>query len=220
MKRRGYQLSDAAYAYVLEHTLRKPAGLDVLMEETAQLKNSGMMSPPEQGQFLAFLVRAIGARTAIEVGVFTGATTLWLAEAVGPDGTVVACDRSEEFTAIGRRHWETAGVADRIDLRLGAASETLQALLEEGKAGTFDFMYIDADKTGYDGYYEQGLSLLRPGGLIAFDNMLQGGRIADPDAAGESVESVRALIAKLHADERADVSLLPMADGVYLVRKR
>jgi len=179
-----------------------------------------MQSAPEQGQFMALLVRLMKARRTLEVGVFTGYSALMVALALPPDGQVVACDVSEEYTAIARRYWEAAGVAHKIDLRLAPALDTLDGLLAEGQAGSFDFAYIDADKVTYDAYYERTLALLRPGGLITIDNMFQGGRVADASVSTPSVDAVRALNEKLHHDERIDLSLLPLADGLTLALKR
>jgi len=207
--------------YVLDVSRRPPPGMDDLVAANAAMpRGGGMATEPIQGQFLGFLVRVLGARRAFEVGVFTGIGTLWIAEAVGSEGTVVACDVDDAAPAVGRPSWEKAGVADRIDLRIAPAEETLRSLIEAGEAGTFDFGYIDADKIAYPIYYEQSLTLLRPGGVLAFDNMLQGDRVADPGETGEPVDTIRALNASLGQDDRVDVSFLPLGDGLYLVRKR
>lgn len=208
------------YAYVERHSLRPPAVLDELLEATRRNGHFGMASTALQGQFLAFLVRAMQARRVIEVGVFTGVGTLWLAEAVGPEGRVVALDVSDQFTSVGKPFWAKAGVADRIDLRLGPAADSLRALDADGQRGSFDFAYIDADKEAYDTYYELVLPLLRPGGVIAFDNMLQGGRVLDETATGAATTAIRNLNGKLHRDPRVYVSFLPLCDGVYLACKR
>jgi caffeoyl-CoA O-methyltransferase len=179
-----------------------------------------MQIAPEQAQFLQFLLRLIGARRTIEVGVFTGYSALAAAEVLPPSGEIVACDVSEEYTDVARRYWEAAGVADRIDLRIAPAADTLDALLDDGQAGTFDFSFIDADKETYDTYYEQSLRLLRPGGVIALDNVFRDGRVTDPDIADESVRAIQDLNEKLHTDERVDLTMLPLADGVTLAMKR
>ena len=210
---------DDLHDYVLSVSLRPPACLDELTGATQQTEHPQMASAPIQCQLLAFLAKSIGATRVIEVGVFTGVGTLWLADAVGPGGTVVGCDISEDFTSIGRPFWEEAGVADRIDLRLAPAADTLAGLLESPGPDSFDFCYIDADKQAYDKYYELVLPLIRPGGIIAFDNMLLHGRVADPGLSDEPVPSIRALNEKLHADGRVDVSFLPLCDGLYLARK-
>ena len=220
MSRQTIQLTDDLYRYLLEASLREPDVLRRLREETARHPMAQMQIAPEQGQFMALLVRLMGARRALEVGVFTGYSSLAVARALPEDGRLVACDVSEEYTAVARRYWREAGVAHKIDLRLAPAAETLDALLADGHAGTFDFAFIDADKTGYAGYYERTLRLLRPGGLVVLDNMLQSGAVADPAADSESVQAIRALNEKLHADARVDLSLLPVADGLTLALKR
>jgi caffeoyl-CoA O-methyltransferase len=182
-----------------------------------------MQISPEQGQLMGLLIQLLGARRTIEVGVFTGYSSISVALALPPDGRIVACDVSEEFTAIARRYWKTAGVAERIDLRLAPATATLDGLLREGKAGTFDFAFIDADKENYDAYYERSLQLLRKGGLIAIDNVLWDGKVADPAIAdGKDVDTaaIRALNRKLVKDERVTLSMLPLADGLTLALKR
>lgn len=191
-----------------------------LREETMRLPRGRMQAGPETAQILAFLVRVLGARNCLEVGTFTGFSALAVAQALPPDGRLIACDVSDEWTSIGRRYWQEAGVADRIDLRLGPGSATLHKLIAEGRSGQFDFAFIDADKTGYDGYYENCLTLLRPGGVIALDNMLWGGSVADPTVNDADTAALRALNARIHADERVDMCLLPISDGVNLVRKR
>lgn len=213
MANRTYELTDALYDYVLDVSLREPDVMRRLREETAALPGSAMLSAPEQGQFMALLVRMLGARKTLEVGVFTGYSALAVVLALPPEGRIIACDVSEEYTAIARRYWQEAGVADKIDLRLAPAVETLDALLTDNQAGTFDFAFIDADKVSYDAYYERALALLRPGGLIAIDNMLWGGEVVDPAITNPSVEAIRALNRKLHHDHRVHLSLLPIADG-------
>lgn len=210
----------AAYDYIVANSVRYPSGVKKLIEQTKQGKQAGMATAPVQAQFLAFLIKAIDAKRVIEVGVFTGITTLWMADAVGEGGHVVACDISDEYPAVGRPFWQQAGVADRIDLRIAPADQTLQQLADEGQAGTFDLAYIDADKQPYDTYYELTLPLLRPGGIVGFDNMLRGGRVMDEANNDPGVVAIRNLNAKLHHDDRVDVSFLPICDGLYLARKR
>ena len=179
-----------------------------------------MQIGPDQGQFMALLVELMGARNTLEVGTFTGYSALAMALALPNDGRLVACDVSEEWTAIGRPYWEEAGVADKIDLRLAPALETLDALLAEGLAGTFDFAFIDADKEGYEAYFERALELIRPGGLIALDNTLWEGKVLDPQVTDVNTEAIRRINTKLARDERVTLSLLPIGDGLTLARKR
>jgi predicted O-methyltransferase YrrM len=178
-----------------------------------------MQISPEQGQLMALLVQAIGARRAIEIGTFTGYSALWVALALPADGRLVCCDVSAEWTAVGKPFWERAGVAGKIDLRIAPAIATLDRLLADGDAG-YDFAFIDADKTGYDGYYERCLKLLRPGGLIAIDNVLWGGDVANPKHRSADTLALRALNRKLHHDERVTLSMLPVGDGLTLALKR
>ena len=217
---RHVQLTDALYRYLVDHSVREPAILAALREETATLPMAGMQIGPDQGQLLALLVKLIGARRCLEVGVFTGYSSLAVALALPPDGRIVACDVSEEWTAIARRYWEKAGVAGKIELRLAPALGTLDALLTAGEAGRFDFAFIDADKGGYSGYYERCLQLLRPGGLIAVDNTLWSGDVANPENQKPDTLALRAFNDALHRDERVDLALLAVGDGVTLARKR
>ena len=179
-----------------------------------------MQIAPEQGQFMALLVELIGAKRTLEVGVFTGYSSLCVALALPPGGRIVACDSSEEWTAVARRYWREAGVDGKIDLRLGPAVETLDSLLAAGEAGRFDFAFIDADKTEYADYYERILELLRPGGLVAVDNVLWSGSVADPAKSDDDTVAIRAFNEKLLGDERVSLSLVPIADGLTLARKR
>ena len=220
MSNRTLSMTDALYDYLLAVSSREPEILRRLREETARLPNAGMQIGPEQGQFMGLLIQLMGARRTLEVGVFTGYSSLAVALALPPDGRIVACDVSEEWTAIARRHWAEAGVAGKIELRLGPAVATLDALLADGQADGFDFAFIDADKENYDNYYERALRLVRPGGLIAIDNVLWSGRVADPEAQGESLAAIRALNAKLHRDERVALSLVPIGDGLTLALRR
>jgi len=190
-----------------------------LRDETAKLPMGGMQIGADQGVFLAFLVRLIGARNAIEIGTFTGYSALSIASALAPGGRLVCCDVSEEWTAIARRYWAEAGVADRIELHLRPAQETLAELLRKHGPGSFDFAFIDADKTGYDAYYEACLELLRPGGLIAIDNVLWSGTVADPADQKPDTVALRALTVKIRDDRRVDASLVSLGDGVLLARR-
>src|SRR6185437_7334612 len=220
MPKRTIELTDALQDYVLEVSLREPLLLRRLREETAGLPMAGMQIAPDQGQFMALLARLVGARRCLEIGTFTGYSALVVALALPADGKIIACDVNPESTALGRRYWQEAGVADKIDLRLGPALATLDQLLADGEAGRFDFAFIDADKENYDGYYERTLRLLRPGGLVVIDNVLWGGAVADRRETDAETAALRALNAKLHHDERIDLSLLPLADGLTLARKR
>jgi caffeoyl-CoA O-methyltransferase len=212
-------MTDALHEYILSVSLREHPALRRLREETASHPRTFMQISPEQGQFLSLLVRLMGARRALEVGVFTGYSSLSVALALPPDGRIVACDVNEEWTATARRYWQEAGVSDKIDLRLAPAVETLDGLLACGQAGSFDFAFIDADKPSYDAYYERALELLRPGGLMAVDNVLWSGRVADAEENGRETLALRALNEKIHADTRVFVSLLPITDGMTLAMK-
>ena len=213
-------LDDRLYNYLLSVSLREPEILRQLRQETNNHPQAIMQISPEQSQFMALLVQLLGAKKTLEVGVFTGYSSLSVALALPPDGKIIACDVSEEYTAIARRYWQKAGVADKIDLRLAPALETLDRLLADGQAETFDFAFIDADKVNYEGYYERSLQLVRPGGLIAIDNVLWGGKVADSQFQNSSTLAIRALNQKLHHDERITLSLVPIADGLTLALKR
>jgi predicted O-methyltransferase YrrM len=212
-------MTDQITAYVDAHA-REDAIARRLRAETAKLPQAGMQIGADQAAFLALLVRSIGARRCIEVGTFTGYSALAVAEALRADGKLVCCDISVEWTAIAQRYWKEAGVADHIELRIAPALDTLRELRARDGAGSYDFAFIDADKCGYDAYYEECLTLLRAGGLIALDNMLWSGRVADPDAHDADTDAIRVLNAKIRADTRVDTSLLTIGDGVMLVRKR
>ena len=213
-------LDQQFYDYLLSASLREPEILRQLRQETACHSLSTMQIAPEQGQFMALLVQMLAATKTLEVGVFTGYSSLCIALALPPTGKIIACDVSEEYTAIARRYWQIAGVADKINLQIGPALETLDQLLTDGQAETFDFAFIDADKVNYNGYYERSLQLVRPGGLIAIDNVLWSGRVADLHNQEESTVAIRALNEKLHHDERVTISLVPIADGLTLALKR
>lgn len=213
-------LSDELAAYVHVHGTREPAVLGRLREETATLPQHRMQVPPEQGAFLALLVELMGARRCVEVGTFTGYSSTAVALALPPDGRLVCCDVSEEWTSIARRYWAEAGVADKVDLRIGPAVDTLDQLLDDGGEDSFDLGFVDADKVGYDAYYERLLRLVRPGGLIVFDNTLWGGDVLDEDSEDKDTRALQALNLKLADDERITLCLLPVADGVTLARRR
>ncbi|MGP1396655.1 MAG: O-methyltransferase [Inquilinaceae bacterium] len=221
MSSRTIAMTDRLHDYLLDTTLRETPVQRRLRAETATLGGPGAMQiSPEQGQFMALLARLIGARRVIEVGTFTGYSALTVALALPADGRLVACDVSAEWTDIGRRYWNEAGVAGKIDLRLAPALETLDALLADGQAGTFDMAFIDADKESYGAYYERCLRLIRPGGLIMVDNVLWGGSVADPDRDDGDTNAIRALNRALRDDDRVDFSLVPIGDGLSLARKR
>jgi predicted O-methyltransferase YrrM len=221
MSNQSISLTPALYDYLLGVSLRESPVLRDLRARTAELPDSNMQIAPEQGQFMALLARLLGARRAIEVGVYTGYSALCVAAVLPPDGCLVGCDLSAEYTAIAREYWQRAGVAERIDLRLAPAADTLSALLEvEGGEGSFDFAFIDADKTGYAGYYEQCLRLLRPGGLIVVDNVLWNGRVLEGVTADQDTRAIQAFNRALRDDDRVDLSLVPVGDGLTLARKR
>jgi caffeoyl-CoA O-methyltransferase len=206
--------------YVLAHGVREPEILAQLREETGSHPRAQMQIPPEQGQLFDIIIKAIGARRALEIGVFTGYSSLATALALPEDGRLVACDVSEEFTATARRYWKRAGVEHKIELRIGPAVETLDRLLADGGAASFDFAFIDADKTSYASYYEQCLSLVRPGGLILLDNMLQHGQVMSENNQEPNVVAIRALNDRIREDARVDALLLPFGDGLTFARKR
>lgn len=219
MSTRTLSLDDSLHAYLLANSLREPPVLERLRTATAALPNSIMQISPEQGQFMQLLVRLIGARRCIEIGTFTGYSALAVALALPADGHIVACDVSVEWTDVARRFWREAGVDSKIELRLQPALLTLEEL-ERTSAGPFDFAFIDADKTSYFAYYEKVLGLLRPGGLIAVDNTLWSGRVADPEDQDADTRALRAFNERVHRDERVDISLLPLSDGLTLLRKK
>ncbi|MBD2362949.1 class I SAM-dependent methyltransferase [Anabaena minutissima FACHB-250] len=208
------------YDYLLSVSLREAEILTQLRQETAQHPMGRMQIAPEQGQFIALLVQLLGAKKTLEVGVFTGYSSLVVALALPPKGQIVACDNSEEFTAIALRYWQQAGVAHKINLHIAPALETLDQLLATGEAETFDFAFIDADKSNYDNYYERSLQLVRPGGLIAIDNVLWSGRVADPQIQDNRTKKIRAFNEKLLQDQRVSLSLVPIGDGLTLALKK
>lgn len=220
MSKRSISLTDSLYDYLLSVSLREPDLLLKLREETAADPAANMQISPEQGQFMGLLARLMGARRCLEIGVFTGYSSLALALALPDEGRIVACDVSEKWTSVARRYWGAAGVAHKIDLRLATAMETLDRLLADGESGTFDFAFIDADKESYIGYFERALQLLRPGGLVVADNTLWSGRVADPENAEADTVALRHFNELLHGDSRVDLSLVPIGDGLSLARKR
>src|SRR5690554_6527416 len=211
--------------YLISVSLREEPLLRELREETARSGRQGMQIAPHQGQFMRLLAELLGVRRGIEVGTFTGYSALCTALAMPADGRLVCCDISEEWTKIARRYWQKAGVAERIDLRLAPAAETLDALIAAGESGTYDWLFIDADKTSYEVYYDKGLTLLRPGGLILVDNVFWGGDILressllDPEKDADTL-ALQAFNRKLHGDQRVSLSLVPIGDGLTLARKR
>ena len=220
MSNRTLQLDDRAYEYLLAHSLREDPALAALRAETASHPKVNMQIAPEQGQFMQMLVRLSGAKRAIEVGVFTGYSSLAVMLAMPRDARLLALDVSEEYTSIARRHWQAAGVADRIELVIAPAQDTLDARIRAGEAGQYDFAFIDADKTGYLAYYERLLTLVRPGGLIIVDNTLWNGEVANPGNREADTVALRAFNDALHRDPRIDLALLPVGDGLTLARVR
>ena len=219
MANRNAFIAPELYDYILSATLREDALAAELREETAQLPESGMQISPDQGQFMGLLVKLVGVTRAIEVGVFTGYSSLCVARALPDDGLLVACDISVEYTDIARRYWERAGVSGRIDLRIGPAAETLERMIASGEEETYDFAFIDADKGNYPRYYELCLQLLRRGGLLLVDNALWGGQVADPARTDDITSTLRELNTMAGRDSRVEVSLLPIGDGLLLARK-
>ncbi len=220
MANRSLTFDDTLYAYLANVGGREPEIGARLRAATADMPTAGMQISADQGNVMAFLVELLGVKRAVEVGTFTGYSALRMALVLPEGGLLVCCDVSDEFTRIGKPFWEEAGVADRIDLRLAPATETLQAMIDGGAAGTVDLMFIDADKPNYDAYYELALVLVRPGGLILVDNVLWSGAVADEENQGESTQAIRALNAKIREDERVSMAMLGIGDGLTMVRKR
>ena len=220
MSTRSIGLSDRVYEYLLDVSVRETALMRRLRRETARLPEGSMQISPELGQFLAFMVELTGAKKAIEIGTFTGYSALWVAGALPADGSLVTCDVSAEWTKIARRYWREAGLDKKIDLRLAPALETLDGLIAEGRSGTFDLAFLDGDKQEYREDFERLLTLLRPGGLLVVDNVLWSGRVADRRFKGPDTEALRAFNRTLRDDRRVGISLLPIGDGVTLVRKK
>ncbi|MBD1844374.1 class I SAM-dependent methyltransferase [Cyanobacteria bacterium FACHB-63] len=219
MFKQAFGVDESLYRYILSNSLQESDILAQLREETAQLPQARMQISPDQGQFMALLVRSIQAKKALEVGVFTGYSSLCVAMALPPGGKLIACDVSEQYTTIARRYWAMANVADKIELHLAPAIDTLDRLLRD-QAETFDFAFIDADKGNYANYYDRALQLIRPGGLIAIDNVLWSGRVADETDHDKITNTIRAFNTKVAQDDRVWVSLLPIADGLTLALKR
>ncbi|MGB9429200.1 MAG: class I SAM-dependent methyltransferase [Gammaproteobacteria bacterium] len=219
MSNRTISMSDQLYDYLLKVSLREPPILKRLREETARHPKHGMQISPEQGQFMRLLVRMMGASRCLEIGVFTGYSSLSVALALPDEGRILACDVSEEYTAVARRYWKEAGVERKIELRLAPALETLDTLLKRGEQGRYDFAFIDADKGNYLNYYERVIRLLRPGGLVAVDNVLWSGGVIDKKDKSEDTVAIRQFNETLHADRRIELSMLPIGDGLTLARK-
>ena len=219
MSNRTLSIDDRVYDYLLSVSLKESDLLKQLREETAGIEFSEMQIAPEQGQFMALLIRLTGARRALELGTFTGYSSICLASVLPQDGELVCCDDSEEWTAVARKYWRLAGLEDRIRLKLGDAYKTLQSLIDEGQAGTFDFIFIDADKQNYPQYYELSLKLLRDGGLMAVDNTLWSGDVADPENMEPGTRAIRRFNDIVKQDERVEISLVPIGDGLTLVHK-
>ena len=219
MSNRTIDLTDELYSYLVAHSVPHDPVLEALRKETASNPTAMMQISPEQGQFMTLLVRAMGVRRALEVGVFTGYSATCVARGLPADGELIACDVNEEWTSVARRYWEQAGVADRITLHLRPATETLSRLIEAGEAGRFDFAFIDADKGNYPVYFEHCLTLLRTGGLIGIDNTLWSGAVADPTDNSEDTKVIRALNRQIHEDPRVLSGILPIGDGLTLALK-
>jgi predicted O-methyltransferase YrrM len=211
-------ITDKLYDYMLSVSLREPHVLRELRVDTAQDENANMQIAPEQGQFMALLVKMLGAKRTLDIGVYTGYSSLCIGLALPREGRVVACDINREWTDMAKRYWRRAGVEEKIELHLGPAQQTLEGLLGKGR-DSFDFAFIDADKINYDVYYEYCLQLIRSGGLIAIDNVLWDGAVADAAKNDDDTMAIRALNRKIHADPRVEISLVPIADGLVLARK-
>lgn len=217
---KNWQIPEGIRDYILAVSLDEPDILRQIREETVKLPYASMQIPAEQGQFMAFLAKLINAKKILEIGVFTGYSTLWFALALPPEGRIIACDISEEWTNIAQRYWQEAGVANKIDLRVAPALQTLDTLLNNSQAGTFDLIFLDADKENYLNYYERALQLIRSGGLIIIDNVLWSGKVIDEEFQDSETVALRLLNEKLSKDERIYLSVLPIADGLTLVQKR
>ena len=220
MSNRTIAITESIYQYLCDHSLREDPILKDLRDHTYDMEERAMQIAPEQGQFMQMLVKLIGAKNTIEVGVFTGYSSLAIALALPEDGRIVACDVNPQYTSVAEKFWVSAGVREKIDLKIGPAKDTLLELINADLTGTFDFAFIDADKINYDHYYELCLQLIRPGGLITVDNVLWGGAVSDDAINDVDTNSIRALNDKLHQDERIDLSLVPVGDGLTLAMKR
>ncbi len=214
------RINDAIYEYMLDVSLREPQPMRRLREETAKDSQSIMQSPVDQGQFMALMVKLTNAKNILEIGTFTGYSTLWMASALPENGKIITCDVSPQWTSIGEKYWKEAGVRDKIDLRIGPAENTLNQLIEDKTQEQFDIVFIDADKSNQSLYYEKSLKLLRPGGLIILDNVLWQGKVVDHSFDDVDTKSIRTLNAQLKDDSRVDISMLALGDGVTLIRKR
>jgi len=212
-------VDDRLYDYMLSVSLREPELLHELREETASMVGAQMQIGPEQGQFMAFLLQTMNARRVLEVGTYSGYSAIVCAAALPEDGELITIDINEEAPAVAKRYWEQAGLEKKIEFRHSRADTVMRELLDEGEGGSFDFVFIDADKTGYENYYEWALALLRPGGIVALDNVFWDGRVADPANDEEDTVAIRAINAKIHADPRVEMSLVPIGDGLTLARK-
>ncbi len=220
MSNKTINMTDQLYQYMLDNSLREHSLLTELRERTKSMPESNMQISPEQGEFMALLIKLIGAKKCLEVGVFTGYSSLAVALALPENGKIIACDINEEFTDIAKEFWQKAKVQHKIDLHLAPASNTLQKLIEQGLSSEFDFAFIDADKESYPDYYEKSVQLIHNGGLIAIDNMFRNGDVADPNENSAVVLATRKLWEIIHHDDRIDASIVPIADGLMLVRKR
>eukprot|EP01113_Clastostelium_recurvatum_P031879 TRINITY_DN4031_c0_g1_i4.p1 TRINITY_DN4031_c0_g1~~TRINITY_DN4031_c0_g1_i4.p1 ORF type:complete len:238 (-),score=50.69 TRINITY_DN4031_c0_g1_i4:105-782(-) len=218
--KRELQISPELFSYILDVSVKESDVQRRLRDETANHPRAGMQISIDEGQFLAFLVKLLGAVNCIEIGVFTGYSSLSVAQALPHDGKIIACDVSEEYTSIARRYWAEANVQDKIDLRIAPAVDTLDKLIKEGRSGTFDFIFIDADKENYVNYYERGLNLLRRGGVMAVDNVLWHGQFVDQADQSVDTKAIRAVNERIKNDQSVDITMLPMADGITLVRKK
>ena len=219
MNQKTLNLNETLYNYLLNNSLRESKVLNELRAETTKLPISRMQIAPEQGQFMALLLKLIGAKKTLEIGVFTGYSTLVTALALPEEGKVIACDKDERYTNMAKKYWQKAGVSHKIDLRIAPAIDTLKELRKSGQDNSFDFAFIDADKRNYDNYYEECLKLVRKGGLIAIDNVLWSGRVADTETTDKRTIAIHKFNQKLHQDNRVDMSLVPIADGLTLARK-
>lgn len=219
MSNKTIAVDDRLYDYMLSVSLREPELLHELREETASMVGAQMQIGPEQGQFMAFLLQTMNARRVLEVGTYSGYSAIVCAAALPEDGELITIDINEEAPAVAKRYWEQAGLEKKIEFRHSRADTVMRELLDEGEGGSFDFVFIDADKTGYENYYEWALALLRPGGIVALDNVFWDGRVADPANDEEDTVAIRAINAKIHADPRVEMSLVPIGDGLTLARK-
>ena len=220
MSNQTISITDSIYKYLCENSLREDEVLSSLRAYTYRMEQRNMQISPEQGQFMQLLIKLMGAKNTIEIGVFTGYSSLCVALALPLDGKIIACDISTKYTDIAEKYWKDANVRDKIDLRIGPALDTLQKLIDKGLSNTFDCSFIDPDKKNYDNYYELSLKLLRPGGLIAIDNVLWSGDVVDERINDIDTESIRSLNKKIYIDKRVDISILPIGDGLTLALKK